>query len=91
MNGEQVLIKSADLEQLRCDIAAAVVESMLPMINSSDLRLVDRHQMAERLNVSVATIDRLTSDESIPSVLVKNRRRYHPGKVIEALENQDRE
>ena len=87
---EELVLRTSDTEQLKVDIANEVISMIAPLLNeANEPRLLDRMRMAKRLSISVATLDRLTAANTIPSIIIKSRRLYSPTRVIEALENME--
>lgn len=81
-----LILRDIDPEQLRRDIVADVVASMREILaEQSQPRMVDRPRQAELLSMSLPTLDRLVSEDQIPSVTVGTRRLFVPEKVIAAL------
>lgn len=53
--------------------------------------LLDRDELASRLGLGIATIDRLVSDGLIPSIRFGRRRKFRLADVIAVLSRQDGE
>lgn len=73
-----------EIDQLAETVAERLAEKL-----TGRHKLVDRHQIAEILGVSVPTIDRHLKDGRIPIVRVGRTVRFDPGRVISALEAMD--
>lgn len=58
--------------------------------NYRELDIVNKHEMAKILNVSVVTIGRMCSVGDIPFIRINSRgdKRFEPDKVIKALEKK---
>lgn len=84
---EPILMQHVDLAELRREIAAEVVEQLRPLLcRAATEATVDRAEMARLLGTSVSTVDRLTADGKIPSLMGGARRMYLPSKVYEAMQ-----
>ena len=81
------LLTPDDLLEIKNDIAAAVLDSLRPLIEESQPLLVDRLKMAGLASVSVATLDRLVGRGQIPSVMVGSCRRFDPNEVVAQLKS----
>lgn len=70
----------AELEQLAervaCIVAAKLADSPL---------LIDKHELAKRTTLSVATIERRVKDRTLPAVKVGRRVMFAPDAVLTAL------
>lgn len=67
-------------------LAELIAEKLANLLNHpSPAGLLDRHEMAQHLKISVATLDRMTKANSIPSVLIGSRRLFDPSAVVSAL------
>jgi len=74
----------ADTDRLAERIAQRVVE-----LAAKRPRLIDRHSLAQKLNVSVSTVDRLRKEGRIKSVLVGDRPMFDLEEVIADLKRGD--
>jgi AraC-like DNA-binding protein len=52
---------------------------------------VSREEMAERLDVSLSTLDRLVKQDAIPSFVLNSRRLFSPSEVFAALQASNRD
>lgn len=75
-------------------IAKRIVDAVLERISQTvshtqkvGRELVSRKLMAKRLGVSLTTLDRLTSEKRIPSVMVGRRRKFDPALVMDVAGN----
>jgi len=67
------------------DAVAEGVAARLPMLLSGQPRLLDRHSLADRLGLSVPTIERLTRKGKISVIRVGRRCLYEPDRVVSEL------
>jgi excisionase family DNA binding protein len=82
----RIFLDGVTADALIESIADRVIEQLRPLIEAkAGPMLVDRQAMADRLGVSLQTVNRLTASGEIPSVLVGTRRLYVPDRVIAAL------
>jgi excisionase family DNA binding protein len=85
----RVFLDGVTADELIESITDRVIEQLRPLFEAkAGPMLVDRQAMADRLGVSLQTVNRLTASGEIPSVLVGTRRLYVPDRVIEALADQ---
>ncbi len=77
----------SELEQLVARIADAVVERLT---NDTADRTLDVFGMAELLNCSVPTVERMVASDEIPSFKVNRLRRFDPADVLAALKAKGR-
>lgn len=84
----QLYMTGIDADELRRSIVTDVLEGLRPLLSeASEPRLVNREHMAELAGISVPTLDRLVSEQAVPSKLVGSRRLFEPDKVIDAIPN----
>jgi excisionase family DNA binding protein len=69
-----------EIEELAIRIAAVVVAQISG--RSSQDGFIDKHQAAELLGCSVPTVERRTSDGSIPSHKIGRLRRYRASELL---------
>ncbi len=66
---------------------AESVAKRVSAILTGQPRLIDRYSLAERLGLSVPTIERLTRNGKISVICAGRRRLYDPDKTIAELAN----
>ncbi len=80
------LPQDTDLGHLVEEITSAVGDAVRSIATElQQPHVVGRDRMAELLGVGIATLDRLVSANEIPSILVGNRRKFEPRRVLDAL------
>jgi excisionase family DNA binding protein len=67
------------------DVVAEGVAARLATLMSSPARLLDRHSLAERLGLSVPTIERLTRSGKISVIRAGRRCLYDADQVVAEL------
>lgn len=82
------LLRNLDPDELRREIVDEIVERIRELLAAQSApRMVDRQCMAKLLGISLPTLDRMVTEQRIPSVKVGSRRLFHPPAVIDALSN----
>ena len=74
------LLTPVEIEELAVRIAALVVAGMASRLIEDGF--IDKHQVAELLGCSVPTVERRTSDGSIPSHKFGRLRRYRASELL---------
>ncbi len=83
-------LSAEQLEQVAQRVACLVLQQIRPEIKQqNDDCMISRKELARRLKVSLATVDRLTSNNEIPSQLVGGQRRFRYEEVCEVLANRN--
>lgn len=82
-----LFLRDIDPVRFRAEIAADVVNALLPLLTDSLIKPKCREDMAEWLGIGIATLDRMTSSGEIPSSMCRGRRIYIPERVVAALAN----
>jgi len=82
-----ILLQDFDPDVFRADILRDFVEAMREVLDEeAEPRLVDGDRLAQLLETSRPTIDRLVRDDLIPSIKIGRLRRFEVRKVFDALE-----
>lgn len=81
-----LILRDTDPKELRADIISDVVEVVRELLHeASQPQLVGGDRLAELLETSRPTIDRLVKSGAIPSVSIGRLRRFEVRAVIDAL------
>lgn len=81
-----VILTESELNLLASQIADHVASRIEPFFQRTEERAVGREELAERLGIGIATVDRLVREGQIPSLLINSRRVFVTSKVFSALE-----
>lgn len=89
LSQSEALERLADMvaDRLRTKLDSELVETIVERVGErlGALELVDKYQLAERLNLSVPTIERAAKQGTIPSVKAARCRRFVVSEVIQAI------
>jgi excisionase family DNA binding protein len=82
MNDPNLLLSPVELELLANQVAERVSDML-----SHRTRLVDRHELAKILGVSLPTLDRQLRNKNVPRVRIGRRLQFDPTEVIAFFSN----
>ena len=85
-----VIISADELERWKSEVVCDVLNGVRQIVGEEKTeRAINRQQLADLLQISVPTIDRLVSQGAIPSMLVNSRRIFLASEVKEALRQRN--
>lgn len=91
MNRSSTIIESVDADQLIDAIAAAVMDRLAPLLNSTANgttdRCVSRRRLTEIVPVSESTVDRMR-ESGMPSIMVGSNRLFILDEVLKWMKEQ---
>lgn len=88
----ELFLSECTADELATLVSARVADAVrVAMSEASHPPLVDRHQMAALLGISLPKLDRLVAADEVPSILVGTRRLFEARRVVDALADRNRE